>query len=144
MSDFMTNQNDEVTHASILLGHYKKIMDLSAVEFRGGYWDEKPSGNSYIKTYIPDSRASYTNAVEQFANALYPYFDEEAKKAWDKWQKDMKSLTEEYESKKIGTEDGRRKRLEFAKVLFRELTCLLHRLDFFKTISISEGEEFNE
>lgn len=76
---------DKITFRDIILQHLKKISQYASVEFRGGYWEikpsPKPSSNIEYKIYIPDTREVYSNAVECFADMLCPYFDQEMKDA---------------------------------------------------------------
>jgi len=104
---------DKLTFKDIILQHLKKISQFASVEFRGGYWEIKEvpfsSGSGVVhsisnKVYVPDSREVYSNAVECLADMLYPYFDEEMKKAE---QKCKKELEEAYNSNTILVEPER-------------------------------------
>lgn len=79
-------QKDKVSFRDIILQHLRKIAQLSCVEFRGGYWEERilpvaGGVSTTIKTYVPDSREVFSNGVVCFADMLFPYFDEEMGKA---------------------------------------------------------------
>lgn len=80
----MNYGKDQLTFRDIILQHLRKIAQFSSVEFRGGYWDYRAIHSNYqtniVKTYIPDSREVYSNAVEALADLLYPYFDAEMHK----------------------------------------------------------------
>jgi hypothetical protein len=69
----------------------KKISQFASVEFRGGYWEERTvysgSVSNTIRTYIPDTREVYSNAVECLADMLFPYFDKEMLREEEKCKK---------------------------------------------------------
>lgn len=144
---------DRLTFKDIILQHLKKISQLASVEFRGGYWETKPSpnpnSNQDYRIYIPDTREVYSNAVECFADMLAPYFDDEMKKAeyfakkedhkayMDNTiikQNDREEQTpeeiEEYERhfkdiwKRVSY---RSERVKISRKLFRALCCFLYR-----------------
>ena len=80
---FNPTYNNTLTFKDIVLQHLKKIGQFASVELRGGYWEHRPNPNPNmnmpIKTYVPDTRDIYCNAIEYLADVLYPYFDEEMK-----------------------------------------------------------------
>lgn len=149
MSDYYVGKEDKVDFKQIVLGHYKRILEISTIEFAGGYFNYISTGNTTNKTYVTDKRAEYTQAVESLALALYPHFDEQMKKDYQKYLKADKELHNKY-----ADEDGfiRHKEDENNKVkhsvellnvmkeLFRDLSSLMYRLDYFKTASYSEGD----
>lgn len=108
---------DELSFRIIILQHLKRISQLAAVEFRGGYWEIKETPISMgsaaytikNRVYIPDSREVYSNAVECFADMLAPYFDEQMQKAEEKARKDIEKAyldkTSVVEQEKEGDEE---------------------------------------
>lgn len=140
---------NKLTFKDIVLLHLQKISHYASVEMRGGYWENRPSQNQMnVKVYIPDTRESYSNAIQYLADILYPYYDKKMKEAWDKAEKEVKdafnSTTVYVEPTRDYDEDdesrGYRKfsnqadkvsfrdlRMSINKVLFRELCCFLYR-----------------
>src|SRR3990167_9913248 len=63
----------------IALMHIRKISALCCNEFTKGYWDEKPlkvgGGIAIMKTYHPDQRAVFCNAVDFLTWIVYPFAD---------------------------------------------------------------------
>ena len=143
----------KLTFKDIVLLHVKKIGEYAAVEFRGGYWEERPipimNYNGTIRTYIPDSREVYSNSIEYLHDILFPYFDEEMKKASKKADEEDKKAFEDntilkeadredenpeqakkYE-RKFGNVDNRisyrGERVKINRRLFRSLCSFLYR-----------------
>lgn len=134
----------------IILTHLKRISEFSSVEFRGGYWNIKRTpvvqgggGTTIInETYVPDSREVYSNAVECFADMLYPHFDEEMRaeeakimQVIEEAQKAYKDKQRKYSDKNELTQsvldelrvDYRHSRLKANRLLFRALCAFLYR-----------------
>lgn len=155
---------DKITFKDIVLQHLRKITTLASVEFRGGYWEIKPhpspSCNIEYKIYVPDTRECYSNAVENFADMLAPYFDkvmkeaekeaiEEDKKAYKDntivKQPDREDQTPEeakqYERKFKDVWDRvsyRGERVKINRKLFRALCCFLYRKKYLELGSIED------
>lgn len=146
MSDWYTQKQDKIDFKQIALGHYKKILDISTNEFTGGYWNYIQMGNSTNKQYVTDKRKEYIQSVEMLALALVPYFDEQMKIAWGKHEERQKLLEDKYLDQDGIVKDNRRvvysvQLLNLVKDLFKELSCLIHRLDYFKAKIYEEGLE---
>jgi hypothetical protein len=136
----------------IVLQHLKKIGTLASVELRGGYWEEKPvvSGGGIIttKTYVPDSREIYSNAVEYFADILYPHFDKEMKEV----EEEAEALIEEsYKHNTTADSKGdrifssmdnkaifRERRVLINRKLFRELCSFLYRRKYLELGTVED------
>ncbi len=149
MSDYYVGKDDKVDFKQIVLGHYKRILEITTNEFTGGYYNYIYLNNTTNKTYVTDKRAEYTQAVESLALALYPHFDEQMKKDYQKYLKHQGELYKKYSDEEgfiRHTEEGNNKLrysielLEVIKELFRDLSSLMYRLDYFKTASYSEGD----
>lgn len=148
MSDYYTgNKDDKLSFQQIALGHYKRILEISTSEFVGGYYNYVYSGNSTTKQYITDKRTEFTQAVETFALSLYPHFDEQMKKSYAYYLKESQKLYKKYADADgfiRASGDARLKHsvemLELVKRLFRNLSSLMFRLDYFKTAQYSEGD----
>ncbi|MCX6748214.1 MAG: hypothetical protein NT076_01270 [Candidatus Pacearchaeota archaeon] len=149
MSDYYSPKEDKVDFKQIVLGHYKKILEISTAEFTGGYFNYVSTGNSTNKTYVSDKRAEYIQAIESLALALFPHFDEQMKKDYQKYLRADKELQSKYADKdgfiKHNEDENNKLRyhiklISVMKELFKDLSCLMYRLDYFKTASYSEGD----
>ena len=152
---------DKLTFKDIVLLHLKKIGGFASCEWRGGYWEEKPHPNiqynAVIRTYVPDTRETYSNAVGYLHDILYVYFDKKMKEASETAEKETEEalndntieqekdrgeeteeeieeeITQEVKKyhRKFGSIDNRmtyRKiRAEINRKLFRALCCFLYR-----------------
>jgi hypothetical protein len=152
---------DKITFRDIVLQHLRKISQFASVEFRGGYWEEKevPLGNMQTltqRTYIPDTREVYSNAVECLADLIAPYFDAEMRKAEAKAEKDIdRALTDNTIEVEADREDEtpeearhfktlddkisfRSERRRILRGLFRALCCFLYRNKYLELGSIED------
>jgi len=154
------NVEEKLTFKMIVLEHLRKIGGYASVEFRGGYWEERhvisPTHTDIIKTYIPDTREIYTNAIEYLYDLLYPHFD---KKMLEDGKKYTLLVSQAYQSNTILKEKDKEGRTEaedrifkdvhdritfrsikrdLARELFRDLSCFLHRMKYM------EGKTFSE
>lgn len=148
MSDYYVNKDDQLSFKQIALGHYKKILEISTNEFVGGYYNYVHSGNTTNQQYVGDKRAEFSQSVETLALALYPFFDEQMGKDYGNYLLEREKLRKKYADEEgfiTNAEEGNRVRhsvelLTIMKKLFRDLSCLMHRLDYFKGTSYSEGD----
>jgi hypothetical protein len=155
---------EKLTFRMIVLEHLKKIGTYASVEFRGGYWEDRSfvvAGGGAVntfRTYVPDTRETYSNSVEYLYDLLYPHFDDEMKKAGDKAKKKIdeaykdntiivekeredKTREEEKEYDRVfrnlkNRQSFRFFRREINRELFRDLSCFLHRQKYM------EGKSF--
>jgi len=130
----------------IVLMHLRRITQLSCVEFRGGYWNEKThaiGGMGFTeKIYIPDSRECYVNAVDMFSDLLLPIYDKTAKKEIEDLETSFDNKYKLFEKQEKKGKDIMQKwkqfKLKNKRQLFRELSLLLKRLKYL------EGKSFGE
>lgn len=150
MSDYFTSKQDKLDFKQICLGHYKRILEITTTEFTGGYWNYIQSANTTNKTYITDKRKEFVQAVESLGNALFPHFDNKMKEDYDSFLEEEKKINEEYSDEegfvRSNVEEENKikhsiKKLELMKELFRNLSCLMYRLDYFKGASYHEGDD---
>lgn len=132
MSQYYTNQQNTISFQQICLQHYKKILEIATQEFTGGYWNYVTIGNVTNKNYETDKKKEFSQSVEILADALYPHFDKKMTEIYEKFEKN------EDEKKKDEKEEDL---LSKNKKLFRELSCLLFRLDYLKGASYTESIE---
>jgi hypothetical protein len=158
--DAETNNNfisqDKVSFRSIILNHLNNILRYSSVEWRGGFYEERPmtAQGGVIRTYIDDSREIYSNAVESLADCLYPYFDKKMKDAENECVKELKEsydiYSQEVELKvnddkyveRLMSKDKkafyRDDRVKISRKLFRHLCDFLHRKKYLEVGSLSD------
>ncbi len=134
-SNFM---KDKVTFRDLILQHLKRISQLASVEFHGGYWNDKMvsvgGGSTMVKIYVPDSREVYSNAVECFADMLFPYFDKEI---IEQEEKCVTAIEESKEKSKDRITLSKAKR-ESNRILFRALCSFLFRKKYLELGSIED------
>ena len=87
MDEFIA-EKDKISWKLIILEHIKKILELSRVEFRGGYYSQQ--GEQQF--YIGDTRQPYINAVNSLSDVLLPFFDEKMKKVNEEILKEIKKV----------------------------------------------------
>jgi hypothetical protein len=139
--------DDKITFKLIILEYLRKIGGYASVEFKGGYWEERPNpktdANYPIKIYIEDTREIYSNAVEFLYDLLYPHFDNEMKQISIQIEAELKQI---YNDTTINKEDNEReflninnritfrtKRRDINRKLFRELSCFLRRTNYMES-----------
>ena len=98
---FITN-SDKLEFRQIVLGHLKKILELSCIEFHGGYYRAVSNGQSTTQEYVPDSRKGYTQGVENLAIVLLPYFDKTMQGDYNKYKTGITELVKELGGTKTG------------------------------------------
>ncbi len=130
MTQYYTNQQNTISFQQICLQHYKRILEIATKEFTGGYWNYITIGNVTNKNYETDKKKEFCQSVEILADALFPHFDKEMKGIYDTFEKNENEKKKEEEDL-----------LKKNKILFRELSCLLHRLDYLKGASYTESIE---
>lgn len=147
---------DGITIKMIAMKQLLVIASLSSVEFRGGYWLKKviftKNGQEIIeRTYIPDTREQYANAVNVLHDLLIPRFDDEMKKLSQEINDDLSNLrektlkatkskeavilsTDSYsESDKNIIELYRFDKLQLQRELFQELSRFLSRINYMES-----------
>jgi len=146
MSNYYNKKEDGLDFKQLILGHFKKIMEISLNEFTQGYWNISKTPTSETKTYIPDSREEFLQGIEILTSVLYPFFDEKMKEVYTKYVDEDKRLTEKHSKGGYIQKNNTLHAVEkhrLVKDLFREISCLLHRLDYFKVPIYSE-EDFED
>lgn len=148
-NDYFTSKDDKLDFKQICLGHYKRILEITTTEFTGGYWNYIQSANTTNKSYVTDKRKEFIQAVESLANSLFPHFDEQMKKDYQEFLKQDKKIQEKYSGDDgfIRDDENHSKqkhsieKLELMKELFRNISCLMFRLDYFKGATYHEGDD---
>jgi len=145
---FTYGGKDKVQFKDIVLEHLRKIGIFGSCEFTGGYWhtQERPvsigSTTTVMttKTYIPDTREQYSNAVEYMADILFPHFDEEMVKAEERLKIEIEEAYEKYkdETKSSNRNAFRGERVTICRKLFRELCSFLYRKKYLEMGSMSD------
>lgn len=150
---------DKQTFRSIILSHLNNILRFASVEFRGGYWEDRPvmmgNINGTVKVYVEDSREVYSNAIEAFADALFPYFDKKMRDAEEVCIKELeqtynfytvevelKIAEETYIDRNFKDLDNRtsyrHERVKINRKLFRALCDFLHRKKYLEVGTLED------
>ena len=130
ITDEEEEPNEESSIKSIVLTHIGKISKICCQELTDGYWQDKPvktgGGVVIIRTYHPDLKESYCNAVDFLVDICYPLSDKPFKDIVD-----IDRGIEEYKKNKD--------KLKQKRKLFQELNIMFDRKGFFES-----GEFQNE
>jgi len=148
-NDYFTSKEDKLDFKQICLGHYKRILEITTTEFTGGYWNYIYSANTTNKQYVTDKRQEFIQAVESLTNALFPHFDEKMMEDYNDYLEKQKVLHKRYADDDgfiRDGDDGKKvkhsiEKLDLMKELFRKLSCLMYRLDYFKGATYHEGDD---
>ena len=148
MGETYTQQKQKLEFKDLVLQHLKRILEITTLEFRGGYYKEVVVGNVLTKEYVPDTRKQYIQSVESFSDILLPHFDNEIDKSYKEISKQLKTLATNIAKKKELDDQSIRdytlKKLELCRKLFRELNLLLKRKDYLKGAIYTEDEYDDE
>jgi hypothetical protein len=129
---------DSISFKEISLRHLARITNLSCVEFRGGYFEEKPilkGGVSYItKVYVSDSRDVYSNAIDCLHDLLLPKFDTKIKQKLKDIEKELNGIR----NKEKDFQNFMTERVKIKRKLFQELCLLLDRLNYLASEEVRE------
>ena len=73
-------EKERLSFREIALSHMKKILEISCIEFRGGFYKLVIQVNYSFKEYVPSTIKCYIQAVESFSDILQPHFDSKMEK----------------------------------------------------------------
>lgn len=147
--------NDKLEFRQIVLGHIKRILELSSHELRNTTYVIS-HGNYSDTKYQEDTRYSYMQAIENLAYVLIPYFDEEMLQVYEKCEKIINAfgfeikkilkktytrLCEELGKENLGDCFVIEMKLKYAKKLFIALNRLLKRNDYLKSAVYGEDKD---
>lgn len=123
----MEEGGELATINQIVLMHIKKISNMICQELTPGYWDEKPikvgSGTLMVKTYHPDLRIGYINAIDFLTDLVYPNSNQEFKDFIDDIYKNEEDLEE--------TEEVIKRKVKIRKKVFRNMNIMFENRNFF-------------
>jgi len=151
-TEIMISNDKAITFKDICMIQFKKVTMLANTEFRGGFYNVIYDKNGKpTEQYIPDTREVFNNSVYSLALLLIPKFDNKMKEAFTKFREknrenkkkfiDESSIDEEvvlgeafYENikDKILLETYKEKKLLIYQYLFKELSKLLARQNYFE------------
>jgi len=169
-SGFRGSKEDDFSFRLIAMSHFRKICGLASVEFRGGYWASKAKstkvGVSMIeKTYIPDTREEYSNAIGVLYDILLPHLlawkipknggrdfikeTEYANKYIEELRKTFIASTEADEKEVLASsnysgkdkqrlEEYKAARLRLHRKLLRILSCFMFAKGYFESSGLEE------
>ena len=140
---FATQKTPEITIKSIVLDTIKKIMELTASEFRGGYVERRFTGDSFQDIYIPDTRKQVIQMIEYLCSLVKPKFDKDMKAQLDSINKEQEQNYKD--NANSNTELYTTTKLKLKRKLFDEINEFFERANYFKAEFYSEDlEEDNE
>ncbi len=148
MTDNFYNKKERTSFRDIVLQHLKRILELSTLEFKGGYNHNVVRGNISEIVYVPDTRKCYIQAIESLADVLIPHYDKIMEADNKKYGEDDVKLLKELEEAKEKIKDRRgyvpqyiKRKLPLARKLFQQLNRLLKRIEYLKSALYAEEEE---
>lgn len=132
--------SEDLSFKFLILEQIRRINRLSSKEMRGGYYNETTSGSGNLltttKSYIPDAKEEYSNAVTTLAIMCLPYFDVIKKL---KTKEEFEKLEEEIEELiKTKDPDYKVKKLNNRRKLHKILSMFLKEVNYFATIGIEQ------
>lgn len=108
----------------VALLHIKRISNICCMEFTKGYWEEKPlkvgGGVAITRTYHPDQRAVFCNAVDFLLWIVIPMGDKVFIEKYTKWE---------------GKGETWEEKIEDRKKVFRDINIMFARCKFFDNMS---------
>lgn len=132
----------------IVLEHLRRCTINGSVEWHGGYWNET-GYNPPSKTYVPNSRETYSNSIQMLRALLKPYFDkpiiEQDKKIKKELDERFNKYTKDFEDADRDDRSFLRSEYQIDRVnlfiqLFEELVMLSKRLNFFEELESEEEQ----
>ena len=147
--------NEKIEFRQIVLGHIKRILELSSHELR--------DSTRYIthvnhsdKIEQEDTRFSYIQAIENLAYILIPYFDDEMLQVYERCvriinafgyevkrilKKTYEKIKEDTGKDDLGNAFVLEMKLRYTKKLFIALNMLLKRNDYLKSAVYGEDKD---
>jgi len=147
------NQNDGLELRQIVLGHIKRILELSTHELKDNSYSTVTSYSTSVVTK-EDSRWSYIQAIENLSYVLLPFFDNEMTSTFgecigiinafkfeirDKLKTQYEEISKSVGKDDLGDDFYIKMQMRYAKKLFRGMNLLLHRNDYLKTSIYGES-----
>ncbi len=144
-------KDESLSFKGTIMTQYNKVISMSNVEFRGGFYTQITQNDGTTKEiYVPDTREQFWNGCEVLGLVAFPKFDKKMKNSWEIFEQkrdqlikkflDESSLDEEtvlgdsyyvLESDKIKLEIYKNQMLKLHLTLFRELSGLFDRENYF-------------
>jgi hypothetical protein len=129
----ITDEEDETSEESsikhIVLSHIGKISKICCQELTEGYWQDKPiktgGGVVITRTYHPDLKEAYCNAVDFLVDICYPLAD--------KPFQDFMDIEEKKEEEK-----DKKEKLKQKRKTFKQLNIMFERKGFFESSEFAD------
>lgn len=149
------NKTDKLEFKQIVLGHLKKILEISSKELKNYQTEVIHSNFTEIKS-SEDTRISYIQSISNLSYILLPHFDPKMNEVHKECIEILDSigievfnkLKEDYDKtckltgNKVDPKDFIiTARLHYAKKLFRELNMLLKRVDYLRTSIYADNDD---
>ncbi len=151
------NYGDKLEFRQIVLGHLKRILEITSRELRDNTQTIIRPDHSEV-SFREDTRISFIQSIESLSQVLLPYFDKKIQDVYDVeikimngWEYEIKKLKKEIRDKIIADikEEGImitdqdfviKMKLISAKRLFSELNLLLKRNDYLKRATYQDDD----
>jgi hypothetical protein len=156
-----SEKEDSYSFRIIVMDHFKRIVRLASVEFRGGYWQTRihklASGVTLNeKYYVPDTREEYCNAITVFYDLLYPHLDKDCANKCKEIEKQVATkrdeflkrvetkekeiLTDEYYkgTERVLLQEYKVDKLRHYRKILRNLLIFLKSVDYFESSGMEE------
>lgn len=141
------SKDDGLKYEDIVIWQLRRMTVLSNVEFRGGFYTTVPSKDGEEKEiYVQDTREVFSNGVYALALLLKPFFKNNMKKVFKRFNEQLQELTQEFiekssvdeevvlgeafydnENDKILLETYKNKKLKLYLVLFSHLANMFKK-----------------
>lgn len=148
MSEFYIPPKNKKVFQDIYFAHLERILEITKYEFTGGYAKQVVAGNNVSTEYVSDKKEEYCQVVEAMACILHGYFDDDIKKAYNSYLKEIATAFKKHYDgetlKENSPEDYRiysRKRLRLTTQLFMDLCDFGKRKQHFTGISFTDEED---
>ena len=148
--------NEKIEFRQIVLGHIKRILELSSHELRDTTYIIS-HGNFSDTKYQEDTRVSYIQAIENLSFVLMPYFDKEMQEVYEEcvgiinaydfqietaYKEEIKLILKELGKESINVKPYcLDKKIECANALFVGLNMLLKINDYLKIAVYGEDKD---
>jgi len=152
--DFITKK-DKLEFREIVLGHIKRILEISSHDLRDTTTRTIHSNFTEIIEH-EDTRHSYIQAIESLAHILLGYFDKRVQTVYDDcievltsydyqikemYKEDIDKIKKDLDLTEVPEKVCMDIKLQHIKKLFCELMLLLKRVEYLKASIYGESEE---
>lgn len=146
----------------LVLGHLKKILTLTCVEWRGGYFSEHrdPKTGIVREIYYPDTREIFASALTSLIVMLKPKFDTKTESQYQMFLENYETIKQHFmksssvsesiilgsgfydvDSDKLKLEEYKQRKLQLHMDFFMVLSELCDHLNYFSMGGLTFGDD---